>query len=89
MTPKSYRIDVDRVVVTGAGASSIAPTELRALVEAAVVRELTNAALPNGRAVRTSVRVDTPSSTMGDGGGLAGVIAGGVVRAVKSGPSRG
>jgi hypothetical protein len=75
-----WHLDVDRVRIVGAGARGLGAGELRALVEVAVRNALEMAALPNGRAVRASVRVNVPS--LANGAAIANAVAGGVAQAV-------
>ncbi len=87
MTRAPYRVEVERVVVTGAGAAALDVAELRGLVERAVAQEAARAPLPAGRAVRASVRVTAAS--LATPGAVAAAVAAGVVRALGGGGSRG
>jgi hypothetical protein len=89
MTRTVYQIDVDRVVITGAGAESLGAGELRALIELAVARDVANATLPAGRTMRAAVQVSTSSLTTGGGPAVANAVAAGVTRAITGGSSRG
>jgi hypothetical protein len=89
MTRAVYRVDIDRVVVVGMESGHLRASELRALVEAAVVRELTTAPLPAGRVMRASVQVNAPSTAAGGGSPLASAVARGVAVALGGGASRG
>jgi len=61
MSDRSVRIDIDRVVVTGAAVAHLDPAELRLLVHDAVVAGLADTALPAGRAVLASIQVPAPA----------------------------
>jgi len=87
MTHVPYRVEVGRVVITGAGVAALDAAELRALVEQAVAREAARAPLTAVRAVRASVRVTAAS--LATPGAVAGAVATGVVRALGGGVTRG
>jgi hypothetical protein len=89
MTRHVYRVDVGRVVVTGAGAARIDARELRTLVENAVAREMANCALPGGRTRRATVSVNTPALTGSSAPALAGAVAAGLARALGGGSPHG
>ena len=89
MTRYVYQIDVDRVVITGAGTEGLGASELRALVELAVARDLENAQLPAGRTLRSAVQMSSPSLATGGGPAVAKAVAAGVTRAISGGSSRG
>jgi hypothetical protein len=86
MTGRVYHIDVDRVVLVGAG--TLDAHELRGLIESAVRRELAAASLPDGRTMRTAVRA-TAASLNGGAPAVAGAIATGLARAIGGGATRG
>jgi hypothetical protein len=88
MTRCVYHIDVDRVVVTGAGAEGLGASELRALIELAVAGGLARAPLPAGRTMRTAVQVSAPPIA-GGAQAVARAVAAGVAQAVGGGASRG
>jgi hypothetical protein len=87
MTRPPYRVEVERVVITGARAAALDAAALRELVERAVAQETVRAPLPAGRAVRASVRV--AAASLATPGALAGAVAAGVVRAMGGGGSHG
>jgi hypothetical protein len=74
-------VDIDRVVVTGAGTPGLDPVELRRLVQRAVTDRLAETRLPTGPAARNSVRIEAPSITRGGAPEVAAAIAAGVARA--------
>ena len=76
-----YQIDIDRVVVVGADAKRMDAGALRALVESAIARDVANAALPTGRTMRASVRVDA-SSLAGGSPVVAKAVSTAVTRAI-------
>ena len=78
------RVDVERVVVTGAAPRALDAEALRGLVEHAVAQEAARAPLPAGRAVRASVRITAAS--LATPGAVAGAVAEGVTRAMGGGP---
>ncbi len=83
-----YHIDVDRVVVAGAGTENLDASELRALIEHAVARDLADTPLPGGRTMRASVQVAAPPLA-GGAESVASAVASGIARAVGGGSSRG
>ena len=87
MSRAPYRIDVERVVVTGVGSAALDAAILHGLVERAVAQEAARAPLPAGRAIHASVRVTAAS--LATPGAVAGAVAEGVVRAMGGGVSRG
>lgn len=87
MTRTLYRVDVARVVITGARAGRWDAAELRALAEQAVAGEAARAPLPAGRAVCGSLRIDLTSPATP--GGVAGAVAMGVARAMRGGGDHG
>ncbi len=75
-----WNLDIDHVRVEGATNSGLGAAELRALVVAAVEQALEGVALPNGRAVKTTVEVRVPS--LANGTAIAHAVAHGVSQAV-------
>jgi hypothetical protein len=75
-----WNLNVERVRIVGAGARGLGAAELRALVEVAVRNALEMAPLPNGSAMRASVRVNVPS--LASGAAIASAVASGVSQAV-------
>ena len=75
-----WNLDVERVRLVGARSEDLGAAELRALVEGAVRNALATAPLPNGRAMRVSVRVNVPS--LASGVAIADAVANGVSQAV-------
>jgi hypothetical protein len=86
MTRRTYRVDIDRVIVR-AGVERVDARELRALVERAVARELADAPLPPGRTMRAAVQIASRAMPAG-AAGVASAVAAGVARAA-GGPARG
>jgi len=89
VTRWTYHLDVDRVIVHGAGVDRLDGNELRALVERAVARELGDAALPAGRTMRGAVQITAGSVTKGGAAGVAAAVASGIANAAAGGPRRG
>jgi hypothetical protein len=87
VTRAPYRVEVERVVVTGAEVAALDAAELRGLVERAVAQEAARAPLPPGWAVRASVRMTAAS--LATPGAVAVAVAAGVVRAMGKVGSRG
>jgi hypothetical protein len=83
-----YRIDIDRVAVSGVGAERMPVSELRALVENAVERALADAPLPVGRSMQAALQVNVPSLAGGPAV-VASAVAVGVVQALGGGSKRG
>lgn len=84
MSTHTFRIDIDRVVVTGATVADLDPAELRRLVREAVVAGLSDSGLPAGRAGHASIRVAAPAIGAGNtsvsravGSGIVGAVNGG------------
>jgi len=75
-----WKLDVDRVRLVGARVGGLEPVELRALIARAVERAFETTPLPNGRAMKASVRV--PVSASLEGGAIANAVASGVSQAV-------
>jgi hypothetical protein len=86
MTGRVYHVDVDRVVLVGAG--KLDAHELRGLIEASFRRELVGASLPDGRTMRAAVRVSV-RSLKGGAPAIAGAVATGFARAISGGATRG
>jgi hypothetical protein len=87
VTRRTYLIDVDRVIVRGAGVDRVDVQELHGLVARAVAHELTDAALPPGRAMRAAVQI--ASRTAPDGAAsIASAVASGIAQAAGR-PTRG
>lgn len=87
MSDRSVRIDIDRVVVTGATVADLDPAELRLLVHDAVVAGLADAGLADARAVHASIQVPAPalgasnaSVSRAVGSGIVGAATGAVRR---------
>ena len=89
MTRWIHYLDVDRVVVRGAGVERLDATELRTLVERAVARELGEAQLPAGRTMRADVQITARSVAKGGAAGVAAAVASGIVDAAGGGTRRG
>lgn len=85
---ETHRIEVDRVVVRGVDAAALDKSQLRALVESAVIRAVQRMPLPDGRTVRAAVQL--PASLAADGApAVADAIGEGVARAVGGGRGHG
>jgi hypothetical protein len=82
-----YAIHIARVVVNGVSGPPPAESELRGLIEAALVAAMSNAPLPAGRSRHTVVQVRAP--LLHGARGIANAVGSGVVQALKGGPSRG
>ena len=89
MTRWTYHVDVDRVIVHGAGVDRLDGNELRALVERAVTRELSDAPLPAGRTMRAAVQITARTVTTGGAPGVAAAVASGIATAARGGARRG
>jgi len=76
-----WDLQIDRIVVIGAGGKAPAPAELRALVEHAVSDAVAKAPWPAGRAARASVQVSAPALT--GASGIAQAVGRGVAAALK------
>ena len=87
MTRDRWEIDVDRVVVHGAGTRGLDAAEVRQLVAEALVTRLRVAPLPPGRATRTEVVIRTGPLTSGGPRVVARAVADGVIAAVDAGGS--
>jgi hypothetical protein len=88
MSPRRWVIQVDRVIVRGAG-NGIEPGELRGLVQTAVGDALRDAPLPGGRAMRLGEVVDAGPGLARGPVAVSQAIAGGIVRAAGGGSSHG
>jgi hypothetical protein len=87
-----YRVDVGRVIVSGVSPSTMARLDraaLQTLVTQAVAERLAGAALPAGRATRTTVQVTDRSVSTGGAPAVAAAVATQVVRAATGGARRG
>jgi hypothetical protein len=89
MNRDRWEIDVDRVVIHGAGTRGLDVTEVRQLVADAVVARLSVAPLPPGRAMRAEVVLRTGPLTSSGSRGVARAVADGVLAAVSGGRSHG
>jgi hypothetical protein len=89
MTRWIHHVEVERVVVRGAGVDRLDGNELRTLIERAVARELGDAALPKGRTMRAAVQITARSVAKGGAAGVAAAVASGVASAATGGPGRG
>ena len=81
MTRWTHHVDVDRIVIRGAGVERLDANELRTLVEGAVARELGEAALPAGRTMRAAVQITARSIEKGVAAGLAAAVASSIATA--------
>ncbi len=82
MSSRSVRIDIDRIVVTGAQVAGLDPAQLRVLVQEAVVGGLARSSLPAGRVVQASIQVQAPALGTGNGP-LSRTVGAAVVNAVN------
>jgi hypothetical protein len=87
MSRTVVRVEVDRVVVTGADVATLRAPELRAMVERAVARAVERAPLPAGRAAHGSVGVEAAS--LASPPAVAAAVARGVVHAMGGGRGHG
>jgi hypothetical protein len=75
-----WNIEIERVRIVGADRRGLEPAELRALVPRIVRAAVQTAPLPEGRAMRASVRVGAESLAGGDA--IAGAVANAVAQAI-------
>jgi hypothetical protein len=68
-----YEVTIGRIVLSGVVVGPADRDELRALISAELARGLRDAALPEGRALRTGVQVQAPALTLSDRGGVGQV----------------
>lgn len=84
MTRDIVRIHIERLIVHGADSSRLDPTDLHAMTEGAIARELDSIDLPAGRRITASsiVKAEALSS---DTATVAQWIARGVAQGVRAG----
>ena len=86
MTRAVYRVRIDRVLVTGASASTVDPAALRAQLQSRLATDLQDAALPTHRSALTRVALAVPASTRG---AVTDLVIAGVAHALRPGAGRG
>ena len=88
MSAATWRIDVGRVVLTGAAPTDLDVSQIRDLVVQAVASGLAETSLPRGRTARVAVRVDAGSLGSGESA-VAQAIGSAVVAAIGGGGRHG
>ena len=87
MTPP-VRIDIDRVLVSGAAVECLDAAQVRALVGRAVAAALTPEDLPRGRSARVAVQVAAgPLGTSAES--VSRAVGSGIVTAIRQTSGRG
>ena len=76
----TWNLDVDRVRLLGVRARGLDSAELLTRIQSAVERAIETTPLPNGRAMKASVRVAVPATV--DGGAIADAVASALSQAV-------
>jgi len=81
VTRHVYHVDVDRIVIAGAG-GALDAAQLRPLVAAAIARALSESPLPGGRTMRASVLIESRTIASGGPTAVASAVGAGVAHAV-------